>query len=290
VNRSSVFIIVVVVMSAFAAEAQFFEGPFGWTQGQSLTILKPGEQYVCVLTRVTGHFQGEGERVQLELEPGSANTTVWTMSGTSLQKGVSAQAYCFRKDHFLSSGSARWISEKFERFATAGSKCATATAQTWWGDAATFLTGMSGNFAGGGESVSVQQSSNGFTPSVLTAKSCQPFVRGFAYSFFAGQPHSGSVAQFWGPNGKGSAAVAGEYAAFASSLNQTKVMSVQMAPVNEAMCYFTRLGGKFRGGGEFAEIVPQVNAQGVTVWTLRVQSLQPDGVWANARCYRRQQS
>src|SRR4051794_38117767 len=77
---------------------------------------------------------------------------------------------------------------------------------------------------------------------------------------------------------------------FASSLNQSKVTAVQMAPVDEAMCYFTKLGGKFRGGGEFAEITPEFNSQGIKVWVLRAQSLQPDGVTGSARCYRRNRS
>jgi hypothetical protein len=237
-----------------------------------------------VLTRITGHFQGGGERVIL-----SWDGTTWSLAGASLQQGVSGQATCFKKDLFLASGSSRWNSPTFAPTGVSGKKCVKPTSTTWWGDAGTFLTGLTGNFAGGGEAVSVNQSSGGFTPSVLTVQSCQPFVGGYAHAFFAGQPSSGKVAQFWGPNGKGPAAVAGEYTVFASSLNQSKVTAVQMAPVDEAMCYFTKLGGKFRGGGEFAEITPDFNSQGIKVWVLRVQSLQSDGMTGSARCFRRNQ-
>jgi len=282
----------ILLLSSVSAEAQFFEGPFTWSQGEQIKFLKSGNDFVCVLTRVTGHFQGGGEQVLLSLEQsGVANAageaSTWILGGSSLQKGVSAAAYCFRKDKFLSSGTARWNSERFATNAKSGASCVTSSTEAWWGDAATYLSGMTGNFAGGGESIRIDQSSAGFTPSLLVAKSCQPFLGGYAQAFFSGTPHTGTVAQFWGPSGKGAASVAGEYTVSATSLNPSKVSSIRMAPVSEAMCYFTRIGGKFRGGGEYVEIVPETNRQGLTVWVLRAQSLQSDGVSAGARCYRR---
>jgi hypothetical protein len=262
----------------------FFEGPFFWSQGQPMKFLRSGNDFVCVLTRVSGKFQGSGERVQLSLEQSG-----WHLGGSSLQHGVGGASYCFRKDQFVSQGTARWNSGNMSRIANSGSQCATGVAETWFGDAATFVSGISGNLAGGGEQVSITQASSGFTPSVLTVKSCQPYVAGFANSFFVGSPNSGKIAQFWGPNGIGSAAAAGEYTVKATSLNQNPVTTVQMAPVAEAMCYLTRVGGKFRGGGEWVEISPQTNAQGVAVWTLRAGSGQADGVWGSSRCYRRVQ-
>jgi hypothetical protein len=64
---------------------------------------------------------------------------------------------------------------------------------------------------------------------------------------------------------------------------------VNMAPSEAAMCYFTHLQGRFNGGGEFAEIVPIIDSNGVERWRLRTKAMGNSTVWAGSRCYLRDQ-
>ena len=59
---------------------------------------------------------------------------------------------------------------------------------------------------------------------------------------------------------------------------------VFMAPKNSAICYFTKIQGMFRGGGEFAEVTTDLDAYGTERWVLRTGS-QQNGITASARCF-----
>ena len=260
--------------------ASAFKGPYVWNQGDPPRRLEPVSRYVCVLTGVSGHFQGGGEKVLLRAQEGGEDPH-WILEGASQQKGVRATAVCYSKGAFLTEGTDRAHSTSIGR-AVPGSGCRTANVPVAFPNAASYISGMSGNFAGGGEMITINHRPH--LISILNVSSCQPFLAGFAQYFRAGSRDTTRRGFFWGPNNTRAAVhVAGEYAAASS---QGPAM-VRMAPVENAMCYFTRLGGKFRGGGEAAEIVPESNSLGMKVWTLRVRSLQaqPHGVFASARCY-----
>jgi hypothetical protein len=243
-------------------------GPFSTQTGGSLgnTIaLHPASTHVCVLTRISGKFQGGGESAGIFVAPDG----VWYLKveNQSDQK-VFASAHCFRKDGFLANGPLRRRSPQFE---ARGHHAVSA----WNGHAATFIAGVNGHLRGGGEHARIDQSLDVSTPSKLRVGSAAGYLRSWAYSFFAGT--LGAPAKFH--QGK-------EFTL--DHVNIVSPRSVDMAPVEKAMCYFTRLQGKFDGGGEWAEIVPAF-VHHVWRWRLRAQARGESEVFAAARCYLRDQ-
>ena len=144
---------------------------------------------------------------------------------------------------------------------------------------------MSGYFAGGAEYVEVEQSFQGFTPSVIRANSCQSaYIAGNATAFFAGLPGTGSVANFYGSQ-------------YAVSSVGPEEPEVRMAPVGEAMCYLTRVGGEFDGGGEFVAVYPKKHSDGKEYWFLKATAgsscsgfgCAKKPIHGRSRCYSRNQ-
>jgi hypothetical protein len=262
-----------------AIDTGWTSGPYTWWQGQSSKLLKPVATHVCVLSKVSGRFAGGSEGVWVRAYNG-----YWYLGGRSDEAGVNGEAWCFTKNGFLASGTARWVSGEFQ-VATETTSCTSAAAWTWWGDAATILTGVSGRLAGYGEKLFVVQSADPFTSSSLNIQSCQKPVYAWAHSFFAGAPSSGVPARFYGP----------EYTAdTAWAASGTKYHEVIMAPTGDAMCYLTYIAGDFDGSGEWARIYPVVSA-GIERWALRVKGEPyqsgsgPTPIRAKARCMRRDQ-
>lgn len=258
---------------------------YTWIQGTVGPVkMKDTANWFCSLTRVTGAFRGGGEQIRV-----FANSDgFWYLTGASQQSGVAGDARCWLKSHFLgvsqtgTTQPARWISDEFSVVSSGSGGfpvkfCAlTGLASTWWGDAVTSLTGISGNFQGGSEIAQVRQSNDGFTASLLSAATCQNWLASFGYSFFVGNPSTGKAALFQGPNGTGTAAAAGEYA--------TSGALVYMARTDRAMCTFTRIAGNFAGGGEWAQITPVIAPDNSEVWGL-VTGSQQSGIFAQAHCY-----
>jgi hypothetical protein len=251
-------------------------GPFhqgvipAWEGGdRAVRPLLPKSTDVCVLTRVSGKFMGGGESVRVF----EGDDDRWYLEVGSHQKeGVRGAAYCFKKSGFIAKGPERWTSppppfEAREKHQV----------MTWNGDAATFLSGVSGHLRGGGEHARIVQSQDASIPSELRVGSASGYLKAWAHSFFAGTAGSGLPARFSG----------GEFKL--DHVNLVSPTQVDMAPIETAMCYFTRLQGKFDGGGEWAEIAPARDSKGVWVWRLRAQARGNAEVFAAARCYRKVQ-
>ena len=273
---------------AAASDPTFVSGRYFWTQGAAAVPMRPSSTDVCVLTRVAGNFRGAGESVRVYNSGG-----YWWLSGTSKQDGVNAAATCYRLSGFRTpTGTARWISPEIAAAWTNGGNCVTRQVNSWWGDAATYLSGISGDFAGGGEHGAVEQSANGFAPSVIRGSACQDndsyAIR--AHAFFAGAPSSGQVARYVFRTADGierTLPYDPQAQWFLSAANGNTATYV-MAPTDSAMCYLSFIGGKFRGGGEYVDLSPQVIA-GVERWVLRVHSQQNDYADGAALCYARNQ-
>ena len=263
---------------ASVAGGEWAVGPFTAYAQSWVYTLRPAATHVCVLTNVQGKFAGGGEYVRVQISGSN-----WVMRGGSKQSGVGGEAHCFAKSAFLANGTARWISPEFIAV-DSKSSCAGNSVHAWWGDAATMLSGTSGEYEGGGERSKVVQSPGAFTPSAVAAESCQGWHETRAYSFFAGQPHVGQLARFYG----------GEYSAtlVASDVN-TSLREVRMAPVGEAMCYLTYVGGDFGGGAERVRIY-QKTSNGIPYWYLQVTAGKLSGgdrryMRGMSRCYKRDQ-
>jgi hypothetical protein len=77
-----------------AANAQAIAGPpptrnYWWRQGAPPMPMIPVWQGVCGLISITGTFRGWGETVRIENQNG-----YWTLTGSSQQQDVAAQASC----------------------------------------------------------------------------------------------------------------------------------------------------------------------------------------------------
>jgi hypothetical protein len=266
----------------------YVTGPHTWQTGTwGPTRLEQVATHVCVLARVSGNFRGGGEALQVY----QSSDGYWYLGGRS-QTWVSGSAYCFRRNRFTGpapSGSffpERWLSGEGRVAVQTGSAWspftgwmvfpAYSSVDMWQGDAATFITGISGELNGGGEWVSVAQANDGWTPSRLYVRSNATWAEGRAHSFFVGAPQTGRPARFWGPAGVGAAGASGEY-----SVTNGQVF---MAPTDTAMCYLTEVRGALRGAGEVVELFTAFDVNGRERWVLRTQSGQ-DGMTAAARCF-----
>lgn len=134
-----------------------------------------------------------------------------------------------------------------------------------------FVSGLQGKMAGGAESVAVDQTFALFGTSRLSAQTCAGDLFGYGYAVNVSSVPL-RAARF----------VAGEFTASGNG-------RTTMARTDEAMCYFTRIKGGFRGGGEWAQIRPEL-VSGIEHWTLRSgKGSASSHVSAAARCYSRDQ-
>src|SRR5262249_22482401 len=134
-------------------------------------------------------------------------------------------------------------------------------------------------YRGGGEKTYIRQAI-GFQVASLLAVASQRgdygWTQGEGYSYFVGEPGGDHVAQFIGPQGSGRADVAGEYSVSTASGPTT----VTMASSSSAMCYFTKVSGKFDGGGEYLRI-REINSK----WTLEAAA-GGGSAYGSARCFK----
>jgi hypothetical protein len=154
--------------------------------------MAPVDTHMCVLTRVSGDFDGGGEEVKIYQMNG-----YWYLGGQSMQTGVGGSAYCFAKNQFLANGAARWTSGDFWVWAQSGGRYSYQT-ESWWGDATTILNGIAGQLRSKDDRAFIIQSYGAFTPSALRVELYDGFLKGYAHSFFAGTPSSGALAKYWG--------------------------------------------------------------------------------------------
>lgn len=111
---------------------------YTWTQSNPAPKkMGSADGRVCFLTRVTGKFEGGGERVRTYKEQGS-----WWLGGNSFQRDVAARARCVNTTQ--QSGGFLWKQ---------GEDSKPMEAAPW----ACGLTGMHGRFYGGGERVAIEE-------------------------------------------------------------------------------------------------------------------------------------
>ena len=132
-----------VLWNELLVSAYSIYGPYTWAQGQQKTFLNgfaEGSGF-CFLGSVTGKFKGDGEHVEVTLDPYSRE---WVLSGSSQQSGVSATAYCIPTVYNYT-----YLTSQFTWNQNAP------TFDLGSGYASCFLTGMKGKFEGDGESVTI---------------------------------------------------------------------------------------------------------------------------------------
>jgi len=262
---------------------QFFPGG-----SNDLETLTSESNTFCYLAGVSGAFVGGGEAV--EVFPGSQGS--WQASVQSQQGGAEATVNCVAISAFQTEvggpsnvGSVFWYGTNSQNTGPSGG-FAWVTGTMWQGDSVAMVSGITGQFDGGGEFVEVSQATTASAYNQINVQAESPNgVGGWEQALFLGKPGTGFLPTFYGPNGSATtAANAGIYTASASAGSQPA--AIVMAPTDAAVCFLTKIGGAFAGGGERVQIGTDTwIGDGLQHWFLDVWSQQPNGTSASAICY-----
>jgi hypothetical protein len=266
----------------------------GTTFGNSLAML-PMSTHFCTLTLVWGALydtvggagvMGEGPTWKVNARRPSVNVS---------HDKAAAEGTCYPHSAFIANNAVTWMSNSIP---VAVSGTGESSADLWWGDAASTLTGIFGKFFGSGERGWVEQSLASDFPSKIRMKTQQGGVHTAAgSSYFVGTPGGTHEPQFIGPNGAGDAGDAGEYEftydgredfSLPPAGPKFRAGSLKMASVDEAMCYLTSVSGRFNGGDEWVQIWPE--ADGFFRLQARAKVGTEGRVTARARCLRFRQT
>ena len=189
---------------------------FVWTQGWKPTDMGVARGRVCLLTRITGDFEGGGEFV--EIVPSGGH---WWLQGDSFQQGIGAHARCLQVS---------WYSGEYAVDVNEGQAWANLAANP----AVCGLTRVAGLFDGSGpwpsglsiDEVEIQ----------LTASGSQLFVN-------AANEYLGARSRCFTPA-----------KIVAQSLWDAGVPVTMHIYADPAFCFLTAVGGDFEGGGEYVEV------------------------------------
>ena len=270
----------VVSTSSEALIGGWATGPHTWSQANNLpTKLPLIADNVCVLTRLSGRFEGMGEKVQL-----TDDGTNWYLQGKSQQDGVGGEAYCFKRSSFLVSTrvSSEYVQYNFGDPHGCGSIIGR---EMYAADAFSYLTGLEGAMKGGAEYGLVRQALSPDLFNIIEASSCQDGgLNVLARNFRAGA-HTARLAVLMTADGR-----------YVDANNTDSLFTAQgpigkaeMAPTSKAMCALTQIRGKFAGGGEYVQIRPELVGS-EEKWVLRThRGSASDNVFATARCFARLQ-
>jgi hypothetical protein len=211
-----------------------YSSEFAWSQGQPYTFMGSTDGRICFLTRVQGDFEGSSESVAV-IEDSAG---VWWLGGKSGQAGVGARARCITVNSY--SGEYAWAHGQ------------PAVSMGTNKQRACFLTRVSGDFEGAGESAVISSSNGGW--------------------WLDGNSAHGGV---WA--GARCATVQSYSAVYAWSQGQPATLA---GGAILRACFFTRLAGNFEGASELVRVSRLRNANG---WLLTGSSTE-QGVSAKARC------
>jgi len=262
--------------------AGWASGPFRWDQGQPPLLLESTSTHVCALSLMSGRFAGTGESVKVTT---SADGTRWVLTGSSAQNGVAGEAICFPKggNAFVSNTSSREVSEEAVAGIFNRRSCRQGQVSLFLGSDFAFIEGMQGEMAGGGEFGLAVQSPSQNTENLLRSQMCADGVHTVFGRALRVNSAGSRPAKFIDADGfRGDLNTIGEF----SVGGNVGSASVTMARSAQALCAFTRIQGKFFGGGELVQIREENEH-----WVLRMtKGAGSDFVGASARCFARNQN
>jgi hypothetical protein len=238
----------------------------------------PIQEKLCVVSGLYGGFAGYYDRFELLTWASYPNYDLRQNDlglGTSSGRG---SITCTRYTNFLhDAGGVRWLGTGWGATEWGGG-----SPKMWWGDAASFLMGIQGEYAGGGEVAKVIQSTGATTPSVLDIVG-EAFDNNGAHgnSYFVGIPGSGKLVRLYGyRDGSWVRGSVKSSATFEFNVSTTSgFSSYWLPPRDRAFCYLTRVGGEFDGGGERLQITVEGDN-----WFLRAQAAAGKHVAGAVRC------
>jgi hypothetical protein len=267
-------------------------------------FLEPTNTHICVLTRVYGKFASLNQTVRLTVEVLNGVAT-WKLVGVAGLANIGAEAMCFRKDQFLTSGhnptpggtaTSHVLNQVDPGAWYTGGSCTVVSNfgsqpgfSNMKGKAFTMIRGMGGGFFGWGNMVRTIQGHNTNDSNQATASACanpntdnhfnnvDAFVTSFRTLDVNEHP-----ARFKGPGGVvGTAAQVGTFEIQGDSAGYFTTLPVAQG---EAFCAFTRIEGYFNGGAEDVQL-GFINGN----WAVRAKSLSNPKISASVRCYLRDQ-
>ncbi|HEX3344462.1 MAG TPA: hypothetical protein VHS09_07800 [Polyangiaceae bacterium] len=236
-------------------------GSFEWDQNLGhVTVMWPVSEGMCFLTGMSGHYQGTGENIHIEIDNG-----YWVLTGASQQQSVAGWATCQAWSDLggYGYGTEEWMATSYGGngcswpWACGSSNYPGGPFTLWNGVNFCSLSYISGNFDGAGAWA-------------------ETWWNGSTWMLEDNEDATGSYmttgATCVGLKLSHNIAATGQY-------GWTEGQApVAMLPVNEAVCALTEVQGGFRGAGEQV----QISNFGGT-WYLWGTS-QQSGTGARAQC------
>jgi len=272
---------------------------FSWQVGAPPTLLPKVATHICLLTEVSGKFQGAGERVQLLVDKGASGGARYVLRGDSNSGQTRATAICAGREKFVpiadKQGTAivkHWPERVFST-CDAGQQLVEKGGHP---KHAIFLSTIGGKLNGGGEAlvatpVKNDERLNGWGCSGMViggmtshGDAIWPMVR---YRTQSSRTIDANAATF-------TLGATTEYRGWFSRTLGGETLgdygSAWLVPVDEALCGLTMISGKFQGYGEAVEIKARKNSDGRMWWHMAVTN-ETNGsiVSGGARCIARDQ-
>jgi hypothetical protein len=240
----------------------------------------PVQAKLCVVSGFYGKFEHMNH--QFMLSAGGPNYHLWQ---DSMYLGVNGagrgSVTCVRHSSFVAdAGGVHWLSHQFGVIVDTD-LWGLDTQDMWWGDAASFVSGIRGEFAGGGEHVKIFQSTSATKSSTIEGRTLASELQGDGSSYFVGVPDSGRLVKLYGYRDgswvRGNVSSAGT---FEYNVGTTAgFSSYWLPPRDKAFCYITNVSGNFDGGGERLQIT--VNGG---QWFVSAQAAANKFVAGSVRC------
>lgn len=262
---------------------------FKLRSGNRDIALRPVQTHACFLTTVSGNLAGgaDGVAVHRNLLPLSDGdrgyrrvtddlSAYWNLASYLIdaKNSLYGEATCVPLANFygepgmvtMQSGHGWGLAES--RWPGCSE---TAHADMWYGDAVSYVSGLAGNFEGGGELAEIITGEPD-TPSVLRVRTenCGEVdtVEAIAYSLFVGKPGESVT---WRT----------QQVKLDAGKNSRKEQ--RLMRTTDGVCYFTRISGNFDGGGERARIYPQIDESGTEWWMLEAKA-EGGSAYSTAEC------
>ncbi|MFM7376722.1 MAG: hypothetical protein ACKO1O_01100 [Erythrobacter sp.] len=274
---------------------------FSWQVGAPPTLLPKVETHICLLTEVSGKFQGAGEKVHLAVDKGANGGARYVLRGDGASGYVRAVATCAGREKFVPIADKAGTGVADERGLRQFSNCQSEMQLTQKNNIlarAPFLTMVSGKFQGEGESLAADV--GGESGAVQRGMGCSGYVAGaitlhgneiwpaVRYRTQTSRTTKLTEATFVSAFKAPSTSALGEF--LAGKKFSAGGAPIWMVPVDEALCGLTMIAGKFQGYGEAAQIRAVKNSDGQMWWQLAVTNQTNGGtVVAGARCIARDQ-
>jgi hypothetical protein len=272
---------------------------FSWKAGDPPTLLPKVATHICLLTEVSGKFQGGGERVQLLVDKGASGGARYVLRGDTSAGAMRATAICAGREKFVpiadKQGTAI-VKHWPERVFTTCDPGQQLVQKGGHPKHAVFLSTIGGKLNGGGEALVATAVKNderldgwgcsGMVIGGMTSHGDQiwPMVR---YRTQSNRTLDVKAATF-------SAGVTTEYRGWYDRTFGGETLPsgdrAWLVPVDEALCGLTMISGKFQGYGEAVVIKAKQNSDGRMWWYLTVGNLTNGNVVSGgARCIARDQ-